>query len=119
MLLRIGNYNGKARQKKGKSKMKVYKRESKNGQRVLAMASGFLGRTLDDVYTNYSCRKQQAYNYCLKKFHETPNGSNFHITSCNSNFFTVAWCGDYEDPKTGEPTPAKFVETYANSYVVI
>lgn len=99
--------------------MKVYKRENKNGQRVLAMASGFQGRTLDDVYTNYSHRKQNAYNYCLKKFHDTPNSSNFHIASHNCNSFTVAWCGDYEDPKTGELIPAKFVETYANSYIVV
>lgn len=97
----------------------IIRKETYKGRQVLGMASGFQGRELSDVYANPSYRKQRAYEYCREKFVDTINGSNFHIASYNAQTFTVAWCGEYPHPETGEIVPAKFVETAQNSYIVI
>ena len=97
----------------------IIRKETYKGRQVLGMASGFQGRELSDVYTNPSIWKKRAYEGCIEKFVDTVNGSNFHIASYNSQTFTVAWCGEYVHPETGEIVPAKFVETAQNSYVVI
>lgn len=97
----------------------IIRKETYKGRYVLEMASRFQGCTLSDVYVNPSYRKQRAYEYCRRKFVDTVNSSNFHIASYNSQTFTVAWCGEYIHPETGEIVPATFVETAQNSYVVI
>lgn len=97
----------------------IIRKESYKGRQVLRMASKFQGRELSDVYVNPSRRKQREYEYCREKFVDTINCSNFHIASYNTQTFTVAWCGKYPHPETGELVPAKFVETAANSYIVI
>ena len=97
----------------------IIRKESYKGSQVLGMASGFQGRELSDVYAKPSHQKQRAYKYCLEKFINTINSSNFHIASHNAQKFTVAWFGEYLHPETGELIPATFVETAENSYVVI
>lgn len=97
----------------------IIRKESYKGRQVLGMASGFQGRELLEVYAKPSHQKQRAYKYCLEKFINTFNSSNFHIASHNAQTFTVAWFGEYPHPETGELVPATFVETAQNSYVVI
>lgn len=99
--------------------MKVYKRENKNGQRVLAMAnSNIKGDTLYHAYRSPSAGKLKAYEWCKQKFFGTPHSYGFRICSANSFGFTAAWEGDFID-KDGVIHNATFVETKDNSYVVI
>ena len=98
--------------------MKVYKRENKNGQRVLAMARYTRGYYLHDIYDNPSCGKKLAYDWCVEKYELTPGHSNFRLCGYNTFSFTAAWDGQYFD-KGGVAHYATFVETKGNSYVVI
>lgn len=99
--------------------MKVYKRENKNGQRVLAMAnSNIKGDTLYHAYKNPSAEKLKAYEWCKQKFLDTPYSYGFRICSANTFGFTAAWGGNFID-KNGVIYNATFVETKDNSYVVI
>lgn len=45
---------------------------------------------LNDVYKNWSCRKDNAYKYCMNQF-KNDNGYRFRIISHNTYGFTVAW----------------------------
>ena len=98
--------------------MKVYKRENKNGQRVLEMARYTRGYYLHDIYGNPSYDKKRAYDWCVEKYGATPGHSNFRLCGYNTFGFTAAWDGQYID-KDGVVHYATFVETKDNSYVVI
>ena len=98
--------------------MKVYKRENKNGQRILAMARYTRGYYLHDIYDNPSYDKKCAYDRCVEKYGVTPGHSNFRLCGYNTFSFTAAWDGQYID-KDGVVHYATFVETKDNSYVVI
>lgn len=98
--------------------MKIYKRENKNGQRVLSMARYTRGYYLHDIYDNPSYDKKHAYDRCLEKYGVTPGHSNFRLCGYNTFSFTAAWDGQYID-KDGVLHNATFVETKDNSYVVI
>ena len=99
--------------------MKVYKRENKNGQRILAMANcNVKGDTLYHAYKKPSTEKQRAFVQCREKYLSTPYAHKFRVCGANTFGFTVAWEGGYID-KDGVLYNATFVETKDNSYVVI
>ena len=98
--------------------MKIYKKESKNGQRVLLMARYTRGYYLHDIYDNPSYDKKLAYDRCVEKYRTTPEHNNFRLCGYNTFGFTAAWDGQYFD-KDGVIHNATFVETKDNSYVVI
>lgn len=64
---------------------------------------------LQDVYKNWSNRKEVAYKYCINEF-EKDNGYKFRIISYNTFGFTVAWF---------LPNGNIRVETPQTSYIVI
>ena len=53
---------------------------------------------LGDAYTDYSYKKEKAFEYC-KKLCEKHNGRNLKIVSHNSFVFTAGF--EYTDPETG------------------
>ena len=93
---------------------KIYKASNKNGQRIYTMYQSDEGRYLWDIYSTWSKAKENAYNWCRDKWFNTEcYNYDFHICSHNSNFFTVGWSGYYNGER------AIFVETHANSYIVL
>ena len=93
---------------------KILKASNKNGQRIISMYQCEDGITLGEVYTRWSDAKECAYNWCRDKWYNTEcYNYDFHICSHNSNFFTVGWSGYYNGER------AIFVETHANSYIVL
>lgn len=87
--------------------MKIIKTTTKRGQELLNSAKNYQGYYLQDVYSNYSHAKAKAWNYCFDKYLEE-NGTNFHISSHNSQTFTVVW----------ETDKGVRVETARNSYLI-
>lgn len=70
--------------------MSRIKGSTKRGASLVA-TDGNIGTTLPEVYGKFSSAKAKAYEYCLKRYSECPNSHDFHIRSCNTWGFTVAW----------------------------
>ena len=67
--------------------------------------------TLSDVYGRYSTKKQDAYDWCMKKMDEL-EGYGMKVLSATTYHFTVGFL--YTDKETGK---LMFdVETSCNSY---
>ena len=91
----------------------IIKGSTKRGQALYARACNKEGYRLSDVYGKFSSNKQAGWNYCFRKYLETPKSCEFQICSHNTNKFSVSWRGEYN----GEP--AMFLETADNSYVIL
>ena len=70
--------------------MITIKANTKKGQNLIEKSRIYDGYNLWDCYQSFSYAKQKAYEYCLDLC-QKEKGTNFHITSHCSNFFTVAW----------------------------
>lgn len=96
----------------------IVRANTKKGQCLLSTATQNIGHDLTDVYNHPSANKQAAYLRCLGKYFATRAHANFHICSKNTFQFTVAWNGIYTD-EYGFNHKAIFIETAANSYIII
>lgn len=75
---------------------KVIDSRTAEGRALLERAACDIGKSIFDVYTNFSSSKGRAYEEVVRKCH-LENGSGFHITSANSFQFCVAWNGIAEN----------------------
>lgn len=91
----------------------IIKGSTQRGKNFILGCEYKVGFTLDDIYGTYSMSKQAGWNYCYRKYLDTPERDNFRITGYNTNMFTVAWNGLYGGER------ALFVETHRNSYVIL
>ena len=92
---------------------KIIKGSTKRGQQLIETGSRYEGMWLYQVYDRWSPAKENAYNRCYDKYLNTPDHDAFSIVSHNTFSFSVSWVGTYE----GEN--ALYIETSANSYIVL
>lgn len=87
--------------------MTTVKNGTKKAEWIIGTYITYDGYNLWDVYGNYSHAKANAWERCRMLCYDE-NGYNFHISSHNSNVFTVSW----------ETETAYRVETAYNSYIL-
>lgn len=87
--------------------MTTIKGTTKKGQDMLYRARQNKGFCLAQAYKTYSDAKLKAWQYCYDLCNKE-NGENFHICSCNTFGFSVAW----------EVENGVRIETPQNSYFV-
>lgn len=92
---------------------RILKASNKNGASMLRRASIDEGYSLSDVYDTYSPAKGASWEWCFRKYADTPDSTNFHICSHNTFAYCVSWNGTYNGER------AVFVETPNNSYIVL
>lgn len=92
--------------------MKTLKASTKAGQAIIEKAERNIGYYLTDVYTTYSTKKLNSWKWCYSEFIKTDKHEDFHICSCNSYGYTVAWKGYYNE------RPIVRMETKDNTYIV-
>ena len=97
----------------------IVKASTKKGQELVNRSMIDEGFRLSDVYSRPSAAKQSAWEHCYNKYALDEYADDFHITSHNTNFFTVTWDSLWIDPVTGEAHPATFMETAKNSYIIL
>lgn len=83
------------------------KASTKKGQDMLYRARQNKGFCLAQAYKTYSNAKLKAWQDCYDKC-DIENGTNFHICSCNTFGFSVAW----------DVAGGVRIETPQNSYFV-
>ena len=80
---------------------------TKKAQSLVETAMHFDGVHLYDVYDRYSRKKLDAYYACRDRC-DSEDGNYFHICSCNTQTFSVAWFTD----------EGVRIETRDNSYFI-
>ena len=70
--------------------MITIKASTKKGQKLIESARHYDGYRLSDCYQNCSYAKQRAYQTC-RDMCDKEGGEDFHISSHNSQFFSVVW----------------------------
>ena len=92
---------------------KILKGSTKAGQSLIDRARYYQGFYITDVYDRPSIKKENAWQYCYKKFQDTENRDYFRICSHSCQNFSVAWNGKYNGER------ALFYMTRDNSYIVL
>lgn len=87
--------------------MIIVKGSTAKGQGLFYTAVTTKGVYLRDVYKSWSVAKERAWEWCRAKCLEE-NGCDFHICSCNTFGFSVAWIVD----------EGMRLETPNNSYLI-
>lgn len=73
--------------------MQVVKANSSKGKALLARASHYEGRWLNQVYTTWSAEKQKAFDRCEAACYSM-HGTGFSVVSHNRFGFSVSWFTD-------------------------
>ena len=72
----------------------VFGEDTKQGQKVIAMGSAWIGDSLGQVYNKWSDAKQKAYDQAVEMYSNSRHGTAFGICSANAQNFTVSWLSD-------------------------
>lgn len=92
--------------------MTTLNKNTKKAQAFINAYNNSSARSLNDVYSSYSNRKQTSYDEIYLRFIKDNISYDFRIISASSNFYTTA----YRTIINGRL--CLIVDTYANTYII-